>query len=60
MKGPICQLKQSDDGEILTTSNQGNDVIKLNLFLEMKRLILEYINWRILKYHMLMTMPEVK
>lgn len=60
MKGPICQRKQLDDGETLSISNQGNDVIKLNLFLEMKRLILEYLNWKILRYHMLMTMSEVK
>lgn len=49
-----------DDGETLNMSNQGNDVIKMDLFLEMKRLILEHLNWKILKDHMSMTISEVK
>ena len=49
-----------DDGDTLNMSNQGNDVLKMDLFLEMKRLILEHLNWKILKDHMSMTISEVK
>lgn len=41
-------------------SNRGNDVIKIDLFLEMKRLILEHFNWKILKDRMSMAISEVK
>ena len=49
-----------DDGDTINMSNQGNDVLKMDLFLEMKRLILEHLNWKILKDHMSMTISEVK
>lgn len=35
-------------------------MVKLDLFLEMKRLILEYINWKILKGYMFIIIFEVK
>lgn len=48
------------DRETLKSSNQGNDVIISDLFLEMKRLIFEYLNWKIWKDQRPMTISKVK
>lgn len=48
------------DRETLKSSNQGNDVIILDLFLETKRLIFEYLNWKIWKDQGPMTISEFK
>ena len=48
------------DRETVKSSNQGNDVIISGLFLEMKRLIFEYLNWKIWKDQRPMTISKVK